>query len=107
MCKLTDERLDITEILRGSDIRVLQDRIMEARNTAARIGLLTQFLNIQLMKNGHRLDAVDFTANQIVDAKGLVNVSDMMNDMFMCRRQFERKLAQIFSKSGFKGICKK
>jgi AraC-like DNA-binding protein len=92
--ELTDERLNITEILRGSDIRELQDKIMEAHNTAERIGLLTQFLNIQLMKNEHRFDAVDFTANQIVDAKGLVNVSDMMSDLFMCRRQFERKFFQ-------------
>jgi AraC-like DNA-binding protein len=92
--ELTDERLDITAILRGADIRVLQDKIIEAPNIAERIGLLTQFLNIQLLKNEHRFDAVDFTANQIVDAKGLVNLSDMMNDLFMCRRQFERKFFQ-------------
>jgi AraC-like DNA-binding protein len=92
--ELTDERLELTEILRGDEIRVLQDKIMEARNLNERIGLLTHFLNIQLMKNEHRFDAVDFTANLIVDAKGLVNISDMMNDMFMCRRQFERKFFQ-------------
>jgi AraC-like DNA-binding protein len=89
--ELTDERFEMTEILRGGEIRVLQDKIMEARNLNERISLLTHFLTIQLMKNEHRFDAVDFTANQIVDAKGLVNVSDMMNDLFMCRRQFERK----------------
>ena len=91
---LTDERMDMTEILRGSDIRDLQDKIMEARNLNERIELLTHFLNIKLMRNEHRFDAVDFTANRIVDAKGLVNVGDMMNDLFMCRRQFERKFFQ-------------
>jgi AraC-like DNA-binding protein len=89
--ELTDERFDMTEILRGGEIRVLQDKIMEARNLNERISLLTHFLTNQLMKNEHCFDAVDFTANQIVNAKGLVNVSDMMNDLFMCRRQFERK----------------
>ena len=71
--ELTDERLNIAEILRGGEIRILQDKIIEAQNTTERIGLLTQFLTIQLMKNEYRFDAVDFTANQIVDAKGIIN----------------------------------
>lgn len=97
--ELTDERLNIAEILprgqvRGCDIRILQDKIMESHTTVERISLLTQFLSIQLMKNEYRFDAVDFTANQIVDAKGIINVSDMLNNLFMCRRQFERKFFQ-------------
>jgi AraC-like DNA-binding protein len=92
--ELTDERFNMTEILRGGEIRILQDKISDARTLNERIRLLTHFLNIQLMKNEHRFDAVDFTANQIVDARGLINVSDMMNDLFMCRRQFERKFFQ-------------
>ncbi len=92
--ELTDERLSIMEILRGGEIMDLQDKIIEAQNTAERMDLLTHFLSIQLMKNEYRFDTVDFTANQIVDAKGLINVSDMMNNLFMCRRQFERKFFQ-------------
>lgn len=101
--ELTDERLNIAEILpdshrgsakRGGEIKDLQDKIIEARNTTERIGLLTHFLTIQLMKNEHRFDAIDFTVNQIVDAKGIINVTDMTNDLFMCRRQFERKFFQ-------------
>ena len=92
--ELTDERFDIADILRGSEIRDLQAKIMDAQNTSERIGLLNHFLSIQLMKNESRFDVVDFTANQILEAKGLVNISDMMNNLFMCRRQFERKFFQ-------------
>ncbi len=92
--ELTDERFNITDILRGNEIRDLQAKIMDARNTPERISLLSHFLSIRLMKNEYRFDAVDFTANQIVDGKGIINVSDMMNNLFMCRRQFERRFFQ-------------
>jgi AraC-like DNA-binding protein len=92
--ELTDERIELGQILRGKEMRILHEKIAEASNTDERIGILTHFLNNQFRLNEYRFDAVDFTANQIVDAKGLVNVSNMMNDIFMCRRQFERKFFQ-------------
>lgn len=92
--ELTNERLAINDILRGHEIKDLQDKIMESHSHQERITLLLQFLNKQLRENEHRFDAVDFTANQIVTSKGIVNVNIMMTDLFMCRRQFERKFFQ-------------
>ena len=94
LAELSDERLNLADILRGREIRDLEAKIMDAQSTSERIGLLSHFLSIQLMKNESRFDAVDFTANQIVDAKGIINVSDMMTNLFMCRRQFERRFFQ-------------
>ena len=91
VAELTNERLPIGDILRGVHIRNLQDKIEEALSNQARIELLIQFLTLQLMQNEHRFDAVDFTANRIITSNGMVNVNEMMTDLFMCRRQFERK----------------
>jgi AraC-like DNA-binding protein len=92
--EFTNERFAINEIIKGNDIRDLQDKIIEAVTHQERLSLLSQFLTIHLMKNEHRFDAVDFTANKIVVEKGIVNVNDIMTDLFMCRRQFERKFFQ-------------
>jgi AraC-like DNA-binding protein len=92
--ELTNERLAIGDILRGGEMRDLQDKIAEATSHQERLGLLVQFLNKQLRENEHRFDSIDFTANQIVVTKGMANVNDMMTDLFMCRRQFERKFFQ-------------
>jgi AraC-like DNA-binding protein len=94
VAELTNERLPIGDILRGVKIRDLQDKIEESPSNQARIALLIQFLTLQLMQNEHRFDTVDFAANRIVTSNGMVNVNEMMTDLFMCRRQFERKFFQ-------------
>jgi len=94
IAELTDERIGMNDILKGSEIKDLQDKIVEAANNQERISLLMQFITIRLMKNESRFDRIDFVANKIVDAKGIINVGDFSNDLFMCRRQFERKFFQ-------------
>ena len=94
IAELTNERLNLADILRGSAVRELTEKIAESATHQERIDLLTQFLNLKLWKNEHRFDNVDFAANRIVDCKGIINVGDLMTDLFMCRRQFERKFFQ-------------
>lgn len=92
--ELTNERLNIGEILRGGDLRDLQDKIAESASHQERLGLLTQFLNKQLRENESRFDRIDFVANKIVASRGIIQISDLSTDLFMCRRQFERKFFQ-------------
>lgn len=92
--ELTNERLAIGDILRGREISDVQDKIAAAASHQARLALLTQFLNVQLMRNESRFDRIDFVANKIVATRGIINISDLSTDLFMCRRQFERKFFQ-------------
>ncbi len=94
VAELTNERLNLADILRGAEIRELTEKIAESTTYQERIALLIQFLNFRLLQNEHRFDNVDYAANRIVDNKGIINVSDLMTDLFMCRRQFERKFFQ-------------
>ena len=94
IAELTNERLNLADILRGAEMRELTEKIAESTTFEERIALLIQFLNFRLLQNEHRFDNVDFAANRIVDCNGIINVSDLMTDLFMCRRQFERKFFQ-------------
>ena len=47
--------------------------------------------------NQPEVDSIDITANTIVEKNGMVHIPDLMKDIFMSRRNFERK---FFKKVG-------
>lgn len=93
MYEFTDERVNLTDVL-GKPIQTLYEQIDEAADPIERIQLLEQFLNRQLLKRSDMFDRTDYTANLIVDRKGTVNVGELMDDLYVCRRQFERQFLQ-------------
>ncbi|AXE21223.1 AraC family transcriptional regulator [Runella rosea] len=93
MYEFSDERTNLRDVL-GRCLDEWSDKIEEAASPTERIGLLEQFLNLQLLRKNPELDRIDYTANLIVEQRGVVNISDMMNELFVCRRQFERKFLQ-------------
>ncbi|MBO0950282.1 DUF6597 domain-containing transcriptional factor [Fibrella forsythiae] len=93
MYEFTDDRIALTDVLTGS-ITYLHEQLCECNSTTARINLLEQFLNRQLLRQGNRFDRTDFAANLIVDRFGVLTVSELMNDLYVCRRQFERQFLQ-------------
>lgn len=93
MYEFTDERINLTDVL-GKPLVWLQEQILEAGSPAARVQLLDQFLNRQLLKKGNTLDRTDYAANLIVERKGIVNVGELIDDLYVCRRQFERQFLQ-------------
>ncbi|MFN8357936.1 MAG: helix-turn-helix transcriptional regulator [Spirosomataceae bacterium] len=93
MYEFTDERTDLTAVL-GTAGQQLQEQLLNAPTDAARIALLENFLTFQLSKTKQSFDRTDYAANLIVTQRGIVNVSDLMNELYVCRRQFERKFMQ-------------
>ncbi|GAB3714942.1 helix-turn-helix domain-containing protein [Spirosoma flavus] len=93
MYEFSDERVNLYDLL-GAPIRHLYAQILEATNPLARVRLLEQFLNRQLLKVDNPFDRIDYTANLIVTQKGLVNVGGLMDELYVCRRQFERQFLQ-------------
>ncbi|WP_026308946.1 helix-turn-helix transcriptional regulator [Spirosoma spitsbergense] len=93
MYEFTDERVDLTDVL-GKSLTNVQGPILEAGNPVERVQLLEQFLLRQLAKKNPSFDRTDYTANLIVERKGVVNVSELMDDLYVCRRQFERQFLQ-------------
>ena len=93
MYKFTDERISLADVL-GPSATYLHEQLGNCLTAEARMALLEQFLNRQLPRQGNCFDRTDFAANLIVDKFGVLTVSELMNDLYVCRRQFERQFLQ-------------
>lgn len=93
MYEFSNIRMNLNDVL-GKEIDQIQDRIAEAKTHQERIGILDNYLIIKILKSEKRPDRTDYTANLIIEKKGIINVSELMDDLYVCRRQFERKFLQ-------------
>ncbi|WP_435357554.1 DUF6597 domain-containing transcriptional factor [Emticicia sp. SJ17W-69] len=93
MYEFSNERINLNDVL-GKEIDQIQDRIVEAKTHQERIFILDNFLAIKALKSKNALDRTDYAANLIVEKRGIINVSELMNDLYVCRRQFERQFLQ-------------
>lgn len=93
MYELNDERLDLRDVL-GKDIVPIQERIIEARTNQEKIDIIDQFLLFKLLNCRSQPNQTDFAANLIVSQNGIINVSKMMEELYVCRRQLERQFLQ-------------
>ena len=93
MYEFTDERINLADVL-GKPLEALHEQIAEATGPVDRVQLLEQFLNRQFLRKGNTFDRTDYIANLIVNRNGVVNVGDLMNELYVCRRQFERQFLQ-------------
>ena len=90
MYEFADERIDLTAVL-GDGIRTIQERIIEPNSAIGRIRLLEAFLSNQMTRTNAVTDRTDYVANLIVDQRGIININELMDELYVCRRQFERK----------------
>lgn len=94
MGEMTNERIDLGVFFTQSRVDELQEKIYVAKSIDQRIKVLIDLVNFQLMRNEKRFDVIDQTASQIVNVKGIVNINQMMGEVYMSRRNFERKFFQ-------------
>lgn len=90
MYEFTDERIELAAVL-GDRIHSIQERMAEPNSATGRIQLLEAFLNSQLARTGAGTDRTDYVANLIVEQRGMININELMDELYVCRRQFERK----------------
>ncbi len=93
MYEFSDERICLMDVL-GKDLEMWQNKIEEASSLNKRIALLVQFLNHRFLRKNIELDRTDYAANLIVEQRGVVNINVLMSELYVCRRQFERKFLQ-------------
>jgi AraC-like DNA-binding protein len=90
MYEFTNERHELNAVL-GNEIATVEQKILNANDHEERLLILIQFLNIRLLKIKKGLDRTDYAANLIFKSKGISNINSLMNDLYVCRRQFERQ----------------
>lgn len=93
MLEFTNERIALVDVL-GQSIQFLTEQLAEESNPSSRIAILEQFLSFQLTKRNLQPDRIDYTTNLIVSHRGVLNMNELIENAFLCRRQFERKFLQ-------------
>jgi AraC-like DNA-binding protein len=98
MYEFSNERIAITDVFGAGherpDVSFLAEQVANCTTDTERVAVLEGFLNRQLLRRGNRFDRTDYVANLIVDKRGVLNVSELENDLYVCRRQFERQFLQ-------------
>jgi len=90
MYEFNDERVDLNDVL-GKEVQQVEDKIAEAHAHEERVNILDRYLTIKAFKSKATPNRTDYAANLIVEQKGIVNISKMMDELYVCRRQFERQ----------------
>ncbi|GAB3896966.1 AraC family transcriptional regulator [Larkinella knui] len=93
MYEFTDERVDLTAVL-GDRIQTMQERLAGSGDAIGKVRILEAFLSSQMARTNAVTDRTDYIANRIVDQRGIVNINALMDELYVCRRQFERKFLQ-------------
>jgi AraC-like DNA-binding protein len=93
MYEFSDERVNLSDVL-GKQVEEWGEKIAESSSHEERIGLLSQFLGLQLLRKNPEPDRTDYAANLIVTRRGVINIGDLLSELYVCRRQFERKFLQ-------------
>lgn len=90
MYEFADERTALADVL-GAETNALAERIAQAFTPEARVAELERFLNARFLKTSPVPDRTDYAANVIVDRFGIVSVGELLDDVCLSRRQFERQ----------------
>ncbi len=93
----TEERIALASVFKKSSVDELVDKIRNSADENEKIKLLEGFLLEQFHDKKPEADVIDTAANLIVEKNGMVDVSRIMKDVYMSRRNFERR---FFKKVG-------
>jgi AraC-like DNA-binding protein len=93
----TEERISLYSIFKKSLVDTFIEKIQHAAKPNEKVNRLEEFVLLFYHENKPKPDYIDYSVNLIVEKNGLINVSDLLKDVFMSRRNFERR---FFKKVG-------
>lgn len=89
MYEFNDERIDLTNIL-GRQAHTLLQCIQDSPGHIQRIEILEKFLITLIRKSPRAQDRTDHIANLIHERHGVLSTQDLMKELCVCQRQFQR-----------------
>lgn len=93
----TEERIDLKTVFKPAIIEQYATALAALSEARDKARLLEDFVLKFYHANKPEPDAIDVAANKIVDSNGLLNVNELMENVYMSRRSFERR---FFKKVG-------
>ncbi|HVK97290.1 MAG TPA: AraC family transcriptional regulator [Flavisolibacter sp.] len=91
MFAFTNERIDLRAFIDSSAVEALSKKINCHTTPEEKIIALEEFLLEYLQMNNPAPDVIDKAANLIVEKHGQVNINELCSQLYISRRQFERK----------------
>jgi len=92
----TEERIDLLKVFKKNIIEEFAKKISGA-DASGKAKLLEEFVMQQYLLSKPEPDYIDQAANSIVEKNGMLNMNEILENVFMSRRNFERK---FFKKVG-------
>jgi AraC-like DNA-binding protein len=89
MYEFNDERVDLTDIF-GNEANLLLQCIQDHPGHVQRIEILEKFLITLIHKSPRSQDRTDHIANLIHERHGVLSTQDLMKELYVCHRQFQR-----------------
>ena len=93
----TEERIDLKTVFKEKFVDDFVAQLKNAGEINAKVKLLEEFLLAHYERNHPGPDYIDYAANLIVEKNGMLQVSELMENVYMSRRNFERR---FFKKVG-------
>ena len=93
----TEERIPMSTVFKNSFLDLLVNKIKNETGLNQKVKLLEEFVLMHYKNNKPQPDYIDGAANLIVEKNGMITIADIMKDVFMSRRSFERN---FFKKVG-------
>lgn len=92
-----EERVPLDAVFKRSLVSEVREKLQQANDGNDKVKVLEEFLLRHLQQVNPQFDFIDRVANLIDEKNGMVRISDTMKDVFMSRRNFERR---FFKKVG-------
>jgi AraC-like DNA-binding protein len=93
----TEERIDLNKIFHPATVERIAIKLRETSEAKEKAKLLEAFLLEQFEKNKPKPDFIDQAANLIIEKNGMLHINDLLENIYMSRRNFERR---FFKKVG-------
>lgn len=90
MYGLTGERIPLLDIF-PEETPIIENEIIKASSTSERLKVLLSFLESLHQHGAFATEQITLASNKILDLNGDISVNDLLENVFMSRRQFERK----------------
>lgn len=95
--EFTEERIDLKKKIGSRLVAHIEEQLKALTDASEKAKLLEQFVLELCNNNIPGSDEIDIAANRIVELNGMLYVTDLLKDIYMSRRNFERK---FFKKVG-------
>lgn len=94
MYAFTEERIDLKAVLQQEEVNIIAEEISSYSDADSKAAALETFVMQYFLQNEPVPDAIDIGANKIVEKNGEVNIHELCNEVYISRRQFERKFLE-------------